>query len=72
MAALDEDENEVSDQRGELVCKKPFPSMPIYFWNDSDGSRYKNAYFNKFDGFWTHGDFVLYNPKTNGIFIFGR
>jgi acetoacetyl-CoA synthetase len=72
MASLGEDGNEVVDQRGELVCRKPFPSMPIYFLNDSDGSRYKNAYFNKFNGVWTHGDFVLYNSKTNGIFIYGR
>ncbi|KAI6176749.1 Acetoacetyl-CoA synthetase [Aphelenchoides bicaudatus] len=62
MAALDEDGNEVVDDRGELVCRKPFPN----------GERYKQAYFNKFNGVWTHGDFVLYNSKTNGQFIFGR
>ena len=40
----------VYDQSGELVCTKPFPCMPIYFWNDSQGLKYKKAYFNKFAG----------------------
>lgn len=46
--------------------------MPIYFLNDPNGERYKNAYFNKFNGVWTHGDFILENSKTNGQFIYGR
>ena len=44
--------------KGELVCTKPFPCMPIGFWNDPDGQRYHNAYFNRFDNIWCHGDWV--------------
>ena len=44
--------------------------MPVAFWNDSeDNAAYRNAYFNKFDGVWAHGDFLLINPKTKGIAI---
>ena len=52
---------------GDLICTAPFPSMPVAFWNDSaDNTAYRNAYFNKFDGVWAHGDFLLINPKTKG------
>jgi acetoacetyl-CoA synthetase len=44
--------------KGELVCKKAFPSMPIYFWNDPDGQKYHNAYFDKFENIWYHGDYI--------------
>ena len=55
---------------GDLICTAPFPSMPVAFWNDSaDNTAYRNAYFNKFDGVWAHGDFLLINPKTKGISI---
>ena len=55
---------------GDLICTAPFPSMPVAFWNDSaDNTAYKNAYFNRFDGVWAHGDFLLINPKTKGISI---
>ena len=58
---------------GELVCTKPFPSMPVYFWNDADSKAYRAAYFDKFEGIWAHGDFILKNPKTNGgIVMLGR
>jgi acetoacetyl-CoA synthetase len=58
-------------KKGELVCKKPFPSMPIYFWNDPDGSLYNKAYFNRYKGIWTHGDYILINDN-GGVIIYGR
>ncbi|KAI6201703.1 Acetoacetyl-CoA synthetase [Aphelenchoides besseyi] len=72
MAAYDENGESVVNQRAELVCRQPFPSMPIYFLNDNDGFRYRNAYFSKYPNIWTHGDFVMYNSDTNGITIYGR
>jgi acetoacetyl-CoA synthetase len=59
------------DEKGELVCTRPFPSMPIGFWNDPDGSKYHNAYFARFPGIWCHGD---YAAKTihGGFVIYGR
>jgi len=67
------DENGVSiiSQKGELVCETPFPSMPIYFWKDSDGSKYHEAYFEKFKEKWTHGDYISIS-ETGGVRIFGR
>ena len=62
----------VTDERGELVVRRPFPSMPVRFVNDSDGLRYRKAYFSKFPHVWTHGDFCIYNSATNGISIIGR
>jgi acetoacetyl-CoA synthetase len=62
----------VTDQTGELVCTAAFPSMPVYFWNDPDGQRYRNAYFTKFPGVWTHGDFISIGSQTRGITIYGR
>jgi acetoacetyl-CoA synthetase len=57
--------------RGELVCTKPFPSMPIGFWNDADGSKYRAAYFERFPGVWCHGDYVEVT-EHDGIVIHGR
>ena len=67
------DDNGVSIilDKGELVCTKPFPSMPIGFGNDDDGSKYHAAYFNKFDNIWCHGDFIAIS-EHNGIIVFGR
>jgi acetoacetyl-CoA synthetase len=59
------------DQKGELVCTKPFPSMPIGFWNDDKYSNYLNSYFSKFDGIWTHGDFAS-KSINSGFVIHGR
>jgi acetoacetyl-CoA synthetase len=57
------------NQKGELVCKSPFPS--IYFWNDENGSKYQKAYFDHYPGVWRHGDFIELN-EYGGIRIFGR
>ena len=61
----------VIGESGELVCTKPFPSMPIEFWNDSDGLKYHSAYFSEFEGVWTHGDY-LEMTKNGGAIIYGR
>lgn len=58
-------------ERGELVCTKPFPVMPIGFWNDPDGSKYHAAYFERFDNIWCHGDFVELTAHE-GMIIYGR
>jgi acetoacetyl-CoA synthetase len=60
-----------SRQRGELVCTAPFPSMPVGFWNDADGSRYRAAYFERFPGAWHHGDWAVLTPR-GGLVILGR
>ena len=57
--------------KGELVCDKPFPSMPIYFWNDKSGIKYQEAYFDNYPNIWTHGDYILIN-EHGGVKIFGR
>jgi acetoacetyl-CoA synthetase len=56
---------------GELVCVAPFPSMPICFWNDPNGKKYKSAYFERFEGVWCHGDWAQEN-SNGGFVIFGR
>jgi acetoacetyl-CoA synthetase len=58
-------------EKGELVCTQPFPSMPVGFWNDADGAKYRTAYFDRFPGIWCHGDFA---EKTlhGGFMIHGR
>ncbi|MCB0308156.1 MAG: acetoacetate--CoA ligase [Bdellovibrionales bacterium] len=65
------DGEELIGEQGELVCTKPAPSMPLYFWNDPQGEKYRNAYFNVFDGIWRHGDYALIN-EHGGAVIFGR
>jgi acetoacetyl-CoA synthetase len=57
--------------KGELVCTSPFPSMPIYFWNDPDGKKYHSAYFDVYPGVWRHGDFIEINER-GGVVIYGR
>ncbi|MBU2510747.1 acetoacetate--CoA ligase [bacterium] len=61
----------VINQQGELVCSAPFPSMPIYFWDDIDGKKYHNAYFSIYPNVWRHGDFIEINDR-GGVTIFGR
>ena len=56
---------------GELVCTVPMPSMPLYFWNDADGSRYRESYFDMFPGAWRHGDWIEITPR-GGAIIYGR
>ncbi|HZQ60697.1 MAG TPA: acetoacetate--CoA ligase [Casimicrobiaceae bacterium] len=68
---LDEDGRPVVGRKGELVCTKSFPSMPIGFWNDPDGSKYRSAYFERFAGVWCHGDFVELT-EHDGLIIYGR
>ncbi|WP_067726921.1 acetoacetate--CoA ligase [Oceanobacillus damuensis] len=63
--------DEIIDEIGELVITEPMPSMPIYFWNDQDGERYRNSYFNLYPGIWRHGDFLQITSRGTGI-IFGR
>jgi acetoacetyl-CoA synthetase len=57
--------------KGELVCTRPFPSMPLGFWGDQDGSRYRAAYFTEHPGVWTHGDFIQIDPDGS-VAILGR
>lgn len=63
--------NPVLGEKGELVCEQPFPSMPIGFWNDSDGRRYRSAYFDRFDNVWAHGDYAELTAQ-DGVIIYGR
>jgi acetoacetyl-CoA synthetase len=68
---FDQDGNSLKEQKGELVCKTPFPSKPIYFWKDKNNKKYLNAYFQKYENIWHHGD---YCEKTinDGYIIYGR
>lgn len=69
--AFDDKQNELINEEGELVCCKPFPSMPIYFWDDPDGSKYHSAYFDVYDNIWRHGDFVTVTER-GGVVMLGR
>jgi acetoacetyl-CoA synthetase len=69
--AWDDEGKPIRGDKGELVCTKPFPSMPIGFWNDPDGSRYRGAYFEHFPNVWTHGDYVEITAR-GGMIIYGR
>ena len=68
---FDEKGLSVKNKKGELVCKKPFPSMPVKFWNDENNKKYKSAYFEKYKNIWHHGDFAKIT-KNGGFVIFGR
>jgi acetoacetyl-CoA synthetase len=67
----DDDGKPVRQEKGELVCTRPFPAMPIMFWNDPDGSKYHSAYFERFDNVWCHGDFAEWT-EHGGMIIHGR
>jgi acetoacetyl-CoA synthetase len=69
--AYDTDGNSVIGVMGELVVTEPMPSMPIYFWNDPDGRRYRESYFEMYPGKWRHGDWVVINER-GGVVIYGR
>ncbi len=68
---FDETGKPATGTKGELVCTKPFPSMPVGFWNDPDGRKYRAAYFERFPGVWTHGDWTEINAR-GGVIIYGR
>ncbi|MDQ2691188.1 MAG: acetoacetate--CoA ligase, partial [Chloroflexota bacterium] len=70
--AYDQQGKPVYDEQGELVCEAPSPSMPLYFWNDPDGSRYHSAYFDVYPGVWRHGDYIVIHSDTGGITFYGR
>ncbi|MDP3613753.1 MAG: AMP-binding protein, partial [Rubrivivax sp.] len=80
VAAYSEDGRELVDEVGELVCTQPMPSMPLYFWNDPGGQRYRESYFDMFPGgngkpaVWRHGDWIRLVPRgdTCGAIIYGR
>ncbi|MDB2353664.1 acetoacetate--CoA ligase [Candidatus Pelagibacter bacterium] len=67
----DEGEGVKDGEKGELVVKKPFPSMPVKFWGDDDGQKYHRAYFNRFKNIWHHGDFIE-RTLNNGFIMRGR
>jgi acetoacetyl-CoA synthetase len=68
---FDEKGFSIKNTKGELVCKKPFPSMPVKFWNDDEDRKYKSAYFERYKNIWHHGDFAKIT-KNGGFVIFGR
>ena len=68
---VDDQARPVRGERGELVCTAPFPSMPVGFWNDPDGRKYRAAYFERFPGIWHHGDYAALT-EHDGIVIYGR
>ena len=80
VAIYNESGEAVTEEKGELVCRAPFPSMPVGFWNDPDGERFQKAYFSRFEGTWAHGDFgeIREHPATDrtpahqGMIIHGR
>jgi acetoacetyl-CoA synthetase len=69
--AFDEEGNPVTDQVGELVITEPMPSMPVFFWGDDDGSRYRASYFEMYPGIWRHGDWIEITSRGTAI-IYGR
>jgi acetoacetyl-CoA synthetase len=69
--AFDENGKPVVNRQGELVCTAPFPSMPIYFWDDPEGKKYYSAYFDVYPNVWRHGDFIEINDR-GGVTIYGR
>ena len=75
VASFDTNGQPVKAEKGELVCRKPFPSMPIFFWNDKYFTRYKNAYFGRMSGVWFHGDYIALTESqgtAGGIVVYGR
>ena len=68
---FDDDGRPLSGEKGELVCTRPFPPMPLGFWGDADGRRYHDAYFDRFPNVWCHGDFVRLT-EHGGLVFYGR
>lgn len=71
LAAYDPDGHPVVDRVGELVVTRPMPSMPLFFWNDADGSRYRDAYFTTYPGVWRHGDWITMTSRGS-VIVHGR
>jgi acetoacetyl-CoA synthetase len=69
--AWDEEGRALDDEVGELVIAQPMPSMPVFFWNDADGERYRSSYFETYPGTWRHGDWIRITPR-GGAVIYGR
>jgi acetoacetyl-CoA synthetase len=69
--AFDAEGNEVVGELGELVIRQPMPSMPVGFWNDPDGARYRAAYFDHYPGVWRHGDWIVFTERGSSV-ITGR
>ncbi len=69
--AWDDNGTSLQNEKGELVCTAPFPSRPVYFWNDPDNAKYKSAYFEHFPGVWRHGDYIKITD-TGGVIVYGR
>jgi acetoacetyl-CoA synthetase len=69
--AFDANGQPVIGRQGELVCTAPFPSMPIYFWNDPDMKKYHDAYFDMYPGVWRHGDYITITER-GGVIMYGR
>ncbi len=70
--AYDEKGKPIYDKEGELVCEAPAPSMPLYFWNDPKGEKYKSAYFEFYPNVWRHGDYIVMHKDTGGLTFYGR
>jgi acetoacetyl-CoA synthetase len=71
MDVWSDDGKHIVEEKGELVCTRAFPSMPVMFWNDPEGKKYRAAYFERFPNVWCHGDFAEWT-KHGGIIIHGR
>lgn len=71
VVALDDNNVVVFNQKGELTCRSPAPSMPVRFWHDPEGSKYFKAYFDKVPGHWVHGDYIEIKD-TGGVIVYGR
>ena len=69
--AFDDYANSVIGKKGELVCTAPFPSMPVFFWDDPDNAKYHSAYFDVYEGIWRHGDYITIT-ENGGITVYGR
>ncbi|MEO8233001.1 MAG: acetoacetate--CoA ligase [Ignavibacteriota bacterium] len=69
--AWDDDGNLLNNEKGELICTEPFPSSPVYFWNDAENEKYKKAYFERFPNVWHHGDFIKIT-QNGGVIVYGR
>lgn len=68
---FDDNGQPIYNEKGELVCTKPFPSMPIYFWNDPEMEKYKSSYFEYYPGIWRHGDYIMLTAN-GGVIVYGR